>query len=738
MASSSSYSSLVFIDVSVDHDQILSSGVIQSAKAVILNSNRDGIEQITQVLAQYNSIATIHIVSHGSPGCLYLGNTQLSLSTLDRYSAQLTSWKTALTPNASILIYGCKVAAGDAGVELVERLHRDTGAQVAASRSPVGSADLGGSWQLEVQTGPVASIAFESKVLEQYAGILDPRLDSPYEEMRGGGDPYANWGTANNLGTAGGATGTADGSPGFGISGGGTKAHGGIDHGMVLFINGKNFVAPDSVTVDGAPGGVFLVDTGLTPVAGIPGLKVSERFNASLSYSLMRDFVTFENSSDAPITLAVDLATNVRSDADTAIQATSSGDKIFTKDDNWVVTDDDPNYGNSAISHILYGPGNPGVKPTSVSTTVFEQSGKQGILASYNITIPAHATRSLLFFDGVYETSDAAKNESASLFNSAASLLQTNLLNNLDDQSQPSPQLLAQIMNWDFGVGIKASSLTGTTTESGGTATFNISLESQPTANVKLNLVSSNPAEGKVSTNSLIFTPDNWNTAQTVTVTGVDDAIVDGNVPYKILTSFDTTDPLYSVNKPADLLLTNIDNEVAPSNSGNPTSGNSTPSNPTSGNPSSGNPAPGNSITDGSGPIVSRLIPAGRVLVGKAGKDRLVGFAGDDALFGNGGNDALFGEDGDDILNGGKGRNQETGGSGQDLFVLLKRGTAVIQDFHKGEDHLRLHGKLKFKELEIFQRGKSTIIEDKNQDVLAVLRGVKAGQLSAADFVKSY
>ncbi|WP_364305926.1 DUF4347 domain-containing protein [Moorena sp. SIO4A5] len=29
-------------------------------------------------------ISAIHIVSHGSPGCLYLGNSQLSLDTLTR------------------------------------------------------------------------------------------------------------------------------------------------------------------------------------------------------------------------------------------------------------------------------------------------------------------------------------------------------------------------------------------------------------------------------------------------------------------------------------------------------------------------------------------------------------------------------------------------------------------------------------------------------------------------------
>src|SRR5207249_410276 len=57
-----------------------------------------------------------------------------------------------------------------------------------------------------------------------------------------------------------------------------------------------------------------------------------------------------------------------------------------------------------------------------------------------------------------------------------------------------------------------------TTTEAGGTATFSVVLDSQPTANVTIGLSSNNTAEGTVSTGSLTFTPANWNVAQTVTV----------------------------------------------------------------------------------------------------------------------------------------------------------------------------------------------------------------------------
>ena len=43
--------------------------------------------------------------------------------------------------------------------------------------------------------------------------------------------------------------------------------------------------------------------------------------------------------------------------------------------------------------------------------------------------------------------------------------------------------------------------------------------------------------EGTVSPATLTFTPANWNTAQTVTVTGVDDAVDDGDIAYTIVTA---------------------------------------------------------------------------------------------------------------------------------------------------------------------------------------------------------
>ncbi len=74
-----------------------------------------------------------------------------------------------------------------------------------------------------------------------------------------------------------------------------------------------------------------------------------------------------------------------------------------------------------------------------------------------------------------------------------------------------------------FSVRVTESGGSTVTTESGGTDTVRVVLDSQPTADVTIAVSSSDTSEGTVSPASLTFTSANWNTVQTITVTGVDD-----------------------------------------------------------------------------------------------------------------------------------------------------------------------------------------------------------------------
>ena len=104
------------------------------------------------------------------------------------------------------------------------------------------------------------------------------------------------------------------------------------------------------------------------------------------------------------------------------------------------------------------------------------------------------------------------------------------------------------------------------TTEDGGTATFSVKLESEPISSVRIPLRSSDPGEGVADTQVLEFTPANWTMAQTVTVTGVnDDGEEDGPERYVILLErAQSRDRFYDGFNPADVLVTNQDNDPEP------------------------------------------------------------------------------------------------------------------------------------------------------------------------------
>jgi len=113
-------------------------------------------------------------------------------------------------------------------------------------------------------------------------------------------------------------------------------------------------------------------------------------------------------------------------------------------------------------------------------------------------------------------------------------------------------------------VGIETSTSSISVSETGSTASFTLKLKSEPTANVVLSISSSNTAEGVVSPSSLLFSRNNWNTTQTVTVTGVDDYYDNGSTSFSIiLGSPATSDTNYSAKPSSTINATNVDNDTA-------------------------------------------------------------------------------------------------------------------------------------------------------------------------------
>ena len=91
---------------------------------------------------------------------------------------------------------------------------------------------------------------------------------------------------------------------------------------------------------------------------------------------------------------------------------------------------------------------------------------------------------------------------------------------------------------------------------------FTVVLDSEPSADVTIPISSENVSEGTVSVSSLTFTSANWNYAQTVTVTGVDDSVVDDNATYHIeIGAASSSDQDYDGMNAIDAVMVNINDD---------------------------------------------------------------------------------------------------------------------------------------------------------------------------------
>ncbi|WP_386066846.1 choice-of-anchor Q domain-containing protein [Tahibacter sp. UC22_41] len=103
------------------------------------------------------------------------------------------------------------------------------------------------------------------------------------------------------------------------------------------------------------------------------------------------------------------------------------------------------------------------------------------------------------------------------------------------------------------------------TTETGGTATFSIVFARYPKADVTLALSSSDATEGVVVPTSLTITQANWNRPHTITVTGLDDGISDGDQAYTIaIAPASSADPAYAGIDPPNVSVVNKEAAIPP------------------------------------------------------------------------------------------------------------------------------------------------------------------------------
>ncbi len=199
-----------------------------------------------------------------------------------------------------------------------------------------------------------------------------------------------------------------------------------------------------------------------------------------------------------------------------------------------------------------------------------------------------------------------------------------------------------------------------TTDENGKSVEIPLVLKTQPSASVRLNFALSKDAEATLSIPSVEFTPQNWNTPQTLVVEGIEDYIDDADRPYTLTITGTSTDKSYQSSSDLKGLqipiinLVNLDDgeDVGRSIYGDPSS------------------QPTKDVLKGTeGPDRIYGLLEDDVLNGGPGRDELFGGYGRDIIYGDQGDDELYGENEADTLYGGEGNDRLTGGEGKDLLI---------------------------------------------------------------------
>ncbi|MEG3959227.1 FG-GAP-like repeat-containing protein, partial [Microcoleus sp. herbarium2] len=166
---------IVILDPTIPDSHHIASGIKPGTATYILKSQPDAVEQIATILAQHTDITALHIISHGDPGSLYLGTTELNSSNCENYTQQLQQWRNSLSDNANIILYGCNSAAGDRGHKFLTQLHQLTGANIAANPTTTGNSQLGGNWDIPQLIPPSPEkpkLALTETTLKTYSGVL--------------------------------------------------------------------------------------------------------------------------------------------------------------------------------------------------------------------------------------------------------------------------------------------------------------------------------------------------------------------------------------------------------------------------------------------------------------------------------------------------------------------------------------------------------------------------------------
>ena len=138
-----------------DFQSLVGSAEALGMEVILISPQSHGLKVLTEELEGMSNISSLHIFSHGSNASVQLGVDDLNPHSLNEHREALEAIRDHLGDNADILLYGCDIAEGEEGKQLLIELADLTQADVAASDDRTG---IGGDWDLEITQGEVEQL----------------------------------------------------------------------------------------------------------------------------------------------------------------------------------------------------------------------------------------------------------------------------------------------------------------------------------------------------------------------------------------------------------------------------------------------------------------------------------------------------------------------------------------------------------------------------------------------------
>jgi hypothetical protein len=164
-------SEILFVDPSVSDVETVLCNLRPEVRAIMLDGFRPVARQIATALAGHRDLNAVHIIAHGAPGRVSFAAGEWSAAMLEEAAGDLAVIGRVLAADGELRLWSCETASGKIGEAFVAGLERAVGADIRASKVPVGAAAMGGSWEMPIGIGsPLPPLTSEG--VASYTGVL--------------------------------------------------------------------------------------------------------------------------------------------------------------------------------------------------------------------------------------------------------------------------------------------------------------------------------------------------------------------------------------------------------------------------------------------------------------------------------------------------------------------------------------------------------------------------------------